>query len=80
MQYIKCLWKHNFPNEPILLYSEIDGDRYETRKVEYYADNSFGIASQTVEIGSTALGTVPGICQRRWHLFGWIIDIITRPC
>jgi len=59
MQYIKCLWEHNFPSEPVLLYSEIDDDRYETRKVEYYADGSFGIASEAVEIGATALGTVP---------------------
>ena len=39
MTYIKVQWIHNFEDEPILLYSELDSMRNEVRKVEVYKNN-----------------------------------------
>lgn len=36
MKYIKVIWMHSFDDEPTELYSEIDDERYETRKVEFF--------------------------------------------
>jgi hypothetical protein len=47
MEFIKVGWLHSHPDEPILLYSELDKDRWETRKVEVFADGRIGFASET---------------------------------
>lgn len=44
MTYIKVSWKHDFPDEPILMFSELDDDRNEIRKVEVYRGNWLGYA------------------------------------
>ena len=44
MQYIKVEWKHGHPDEPAILYSELDDDRWERRKVEVFADGRLGFA------------------------------------
>jgi hypothetical protein len=56
MRYLKVSWIHPFVEEPVLLYSEINEDNFEVRKIEIYQDDSFGIASETKEFGGTALG------------------------
>jgi hypothetical protein len=38
MQYIKVKWIHDFTHEPVVLYSELDDDRWEVRKVEAFRD------------------------------------------
>jgi hypothetical protein len=38
MKYVKVRWNHALPNEPVVLYSELDDQMWETRKVEVYAD------------------------------------------
>lgn len=55
MEYLKISWLHPFKDEPELLYSEIDAQRYESRKIEIYPDGSFGIASPQFHFGGTAL-------------------------
>ncbi|MDR6289797.1 hypothetical protein E9232_002318 [Inquilinus ginsengisoli] len=56
MSYIRVQWVHSFPDEPVWLISELDGNRRETRKVEIFADGSKGYAAEGVEIGGTRLG------------------------
>jgi hypothetical protein len=53
MKYIKVKWLHSNPDEPVLLYSELDKDRWETRKVEVFADGRMGFASATEATPST---------------------------
>ena len=36
MRYLLAEWTHREEDEPYLLYSEMDGDRRETRRVEFY--------------------------------------------
>jgi hypothetical protein len=47
MEYLKVEWVHTHSDEPILLYSELDGGRWEARKVEVFADGRTGFASST---------------------------------
>ena len=55
MTYIKVFWHRSFPDEPIVLYSEIDKDRWERRKVYVFRDGQFGYASETEETNSVWL-------------------------
>jgi hypothetical protein len=59
MQYMKVMWKHNNSDEPIALYSELDDNRWEIRKVEVFPVGSFGYASATSSSRSTRSGIVP---------------------
>jgi uncharacterized protein DUF6881 len=59
MNYIRVRWLHEDRDYPILLISELDAGRWETRKVEVFADGSIGYASKDEEVGGTALGDLP---------------------
>ncbi len=59
MTYILVRWKHEHADSPVLLYSELDGERWEVRKVEVFADGRRGWASTDHEEGGTRLGQVP---------------------
>lgn len=58
-EYLKVRWLHRDPKYPILLFSEIDRERYELRKVEVYADGRLGFAAEEWCMGETVLGEVP---------------------
>lgn len=59
MTYLKVLWKQKLPGFPVELFSELDGDRYETRKVERFADGNLQFAGPEGESGDTWLGETP---------------------
>ena len=59
MQYIRVFWRHEHPDEPVELLSELDDARWEIRKVERYRDGSVGWADVDESAGSTRLGLVP---------------------
>jgi uncharacterized protein DUF6881 len=59
MIYIKVRWKHDDPNDPILLYSELDDERWEVRKAEVFSDGSSGYADPAAARGTTLLGLIP---------------------
>jgi hypothetical protein len=59
MQYIKTRWIHSCPDDPVWLYSELDADRWEVRKVEVFADGQIGFASSTEHTADTRLGELP---------------------
>ncbi len=59
MKYLCVKWIHNFPNESIIIYSELDGNYFETRKVEVYSNGTKGFSSKTEEFGGTYLSTEP---------------------
>jgi hypothetical protein len=43
----------------MVLYSELDNDRWEKRKVEIYSDGRMGYADQERAVGGTFLGLEP---------------------
>lgn len=59
MHYLRVLWKHENPEYPTLLYSELDGARWELRKVDIYPDGRWGYADANEEAGHTGLGEMP---------------------
>ncbi len=59
MRYIKVIWNHHLTDEPVLLYSELDATRCETRKVEEFRGGEVGYAHATASVGSTRLGVEP---------------------
>jgi hypothetical protein len=54
--YLYVKWKKPHPGEPSHLYSELDRERYELRKVELFADGRRGFADANEEFGGTRLG------------------------
>ncbi|HCQ6997710.1 TPA: hypothetical protein OL686_004625 [Escherichia coli] len=59
MKYIKVLWDHPFEDEPIELYSEINDDRYEVRKVEIFPSGESILSDESTPIDITTLGELP---------------------
>jgi hypothetical protein len=61
MTYIKVIWHHEFRNEPVTLYSELDDQRFEVRKVELFSDGrtAFSCASDSSSSPYSQLGLVP---------------------
>ncbi|MCW3466582.1 DUF6881 domain-containing protein [Chitinophaga nivalis] len=55
MEYLKVSWQHQFDDEPVALYSEINACRLENRKIELYPDGSFGLANTSFHFGGTVL-------------------------
>ncbi|WKD51140.1 DUF6881 domain-containing protein [Microbulbifer spongiae] len=57
--YIYSKW-HNSPEDsPVEFYSELNGERFETRKVEVFKDGSLGFASNKATSKTTKLGIAP---------------------
>jgi len=59
MRYIAVEWLHDYPDEPILFYSELDEDRWELRKVEVFRDGTQHFADALHETDQTALSSEP---------------------
>lgn len=59
MEYLKVLWKHDQADEPVWLYSEINNERWETRKVEVFRDGSTGYADSIEAKGGSKLSIKP---------------------
>jgi hypothetical protein len=55
VRYQKVLWKHDFDDEPVMLYSEITEEGIETRKVDEFRDGRFAFADRKRSTGSTFL-------------------------
>ncbi|MGC0095820.1 DUF6881 domain-containing protein [Ralstonia pseudosolanacearum] len=59
MIYVCVRWIHTIPSEPVFIYSEVDPDNFELRKVEVYADGLMGFSDGTNSDGETMLSTGP---------------------
>ncbi|WP_433194485.1 DUF6881 domain-containing protein [Nocardia sp. CA-107356] len=65
MKYLKVLWSHNFPDEPVELFSEINDDGWEVRKVEIFSDGHSDWADTTQSKGTSMLSEkrMPSIAE-----------------
>jgi len=59
MKYARLRWKHDFPDEPIIYYIEIDDERWEQRAVVVYRDGSTVYAVRGGEDTGAHLGEDP---------------------
>jgi hypothetical protein len=57
--FIRVRWLHSSANDPVDLWSELDADRFEVRKVEVWADGRVGYAATRRAVGDTRLGLEP---------------------
>jgi hypothetical protein len=63
--HLRVAWKHASADKPVVLYSELDEQRFEVRKIEIVADGHAGWADGRDSTAETQLGTerVPSIEQ-----------------
>ena len=59
MIYLNVHWDHDSEIRPVAFYCEMEDDRMEVRKVELFADGSFGYANEKRSSGKTTLGALP---------------------
>jgi hypothetical protein len=57
--YIHSLWRAAPPDSPVEFWSELDPQRYETRKIEIFADGRVGYASNRGTTQDTRLSIEP---------------------
>ncbi len=57
--YLAVNWIHSNPDEPVSLYSELDENLVELRKVEVFADGTAGYAGPNQQSGNTRLAILP---------------------
>jgi hypothetical protein len=58
-RYQKVLWRHEYSDDPVVIYSEIDDDNRETRRVEEYRDGQLEYASSSLGSGTTRIADQP---------------------
>jgi uncharacterized protein YpuA (DUF1002 family) len=59
MAYERTEWRHDNPNSPVDIYSELDEDRWEVRKVEVFADGRMQYSDGVDSTGDSGLSEVP---------------------
>lgn len=59
MKYIKLEWFHDIETEPNIIYSEINNQQYEVRKVEVYKGGAFIKCSEEMVDSQIELADIP---------------------
>lgn len=59
MKCVKVRWFHQNPDYPVMLYSELDSQNWEVRKIEAYVDGRMDFADHEKRSGSTKLSIEP---------------------
>lgn len=59
MKYLRVKWTHSNPDEPVWIFTELDSDEVEVRKIECFANGFCDYATPTTSTGTTALDTGP---------------------
>ena len=58
--YVRLEWMHDHEDEPRFIYSELDDERYKTRKVEVFEDGRMAkVSEDRPENGTTGLAVLP---------------------
>jgi len=57
--YLRVEWIHDSDDEPVLLFSELDRDRMELRKIEIYRSGRADRCDQQSRSGTTMLSVEP---------------------
>jgi len=59
MKYIRLKWNHTNPDEPVWIFSELDVDDKEVRKIECFRNGFCDVATASGSSGTAALMTLP---------------------
>jgi hypothetical protein len=57
--HLKVQWHHDYPDEPVILFSEVGEDGYEIRKVQVFPDGQLEWADEYRETNRTGLSEAP---------------------
>jgi Domain of unknown function (DUF6881) len=57
--YRQAFWHHEFPDEPVVIYSEVSDSGLETRKIEVFRDDRMQYADGERSSGDTVLSEKP---------------------
>ena len=61
MKYIQIYWNHKFRNEPEFIYSAINEEGYEVKKVEIFKNGNYVIYSEDINPDRLAEGIYPSL-------------------
>ncbi len=59
MKYIRLKWNHSNPDEPVWLFSELNSEGREVRKIECFQNGFCDIATVGLSSGTATLITLP---------------------
>ena len=59
MKYIQLKWNHTNPDEPVWIFSELDSNGKEVRKIECFRNGFCDVANEVTSSGTAALMTTP---------------------
>jgi hypothetical protein len=59
MKYIRLKWNHTNPDEPVWLFSEVDANGQEVRKIECFRNGFCDIATAEDSSGTAHIMTLP---------------------
>jgi len=59
MKYFRLKWNHNNPDEPVWIFSELNSDGKEVRKIECFHNGFCDVATATESSGTAAVATLP---------------------
>lgn len=59
MRCVKVTWEHDFADDLVLYLSELGGDGYETRQVQFYRDGRSEWADDSHETANVGLSEIP---------------------
>ncbi len=59
MKYIRLKWNHSNPDEPVWIFSELDANGKEVRKIECFRNGFCDVATATGSSGTASLMTLP---------------------
>lgn len=58
MNYLHVTWRHDLPHQPTDIYTEVDDEHWESRKVEVFADGRIQYSDGVDSTGNTDLSDV----------------------
>ncbi|MFE9324143.1 DUF6881 domain-containing protein [Nocardia sp. NPDC052278] len=59
MRYVKVTWDHDFEDEPVAYFHEVDVDDWETRRVQVYRDGRMEWADRSNETAAAGVAEIP---------------------
>lgn len=62
--YQRVQWKHDLDDQPVVPWAEISSDGFERRKVDEFADGTFGFAINEGRKRRNPLGNCSDACTR----------------
>ncbi|WP_369819670.1 hypothetical protein [Actinoplanes sp. TFC3] len=67
MWYLRVVWHHDFPGEPVEYFSEVNEDGWEVSRVQCYRDGRLEWADESQETDMAGLSGIPIAVEEITH-------------